>query len=167
MYDIDQGKAEVNENNMRKMATEITKVLSGLLDPNCNDEEPSIPQSVREIDEKMFDGLEDKIRALEAEEAARREERDVEDVEGNLKECDIPKLEALVDRFLPFNKPILVKPSNPTPPSALPSTTHRSLVMQMVQLTHPPMLWTIPSRPIKLMPSSKTLVDPLTWTMQT
>ena len=105
MYDIDQGKVEVNENNMRKMATEITKIISALLDPNCDDEEPSIPQSVREIDEKMFDGLEEKIRALEAEEAARREERDVEDVEGNLKECDIPKLEALVDRLLPFNKP--------------------------------------------------------------
>ena len=105
MYDIHQGKAEVNENKMRKMAKEITKILSGLLDPNCDDEEPSIPQSVREIDKEMFDGLEEKIRALEAEEAARREERDVEDVEGNLKECDIPKLEALVDRFLPFNKP--------------------------------------------------------------
>ena len=76
MYDIDQGKAEVNENNMRKMATEITKIISALLDPNCDDEEPSIPQSVREIDEKMFDGLEEKIRALEAEEARRKRVKD-------------------------------------------------------------------------------------------
>ena len=105
MYNIDQGKAEVNESNMRKMATEITKILSGLLDPNCGDEEPRIPQSVREIDEEMFDGLEEKIRTLEAEEAARRQEKDVDRVVGNLKDSDIPKLEALVNRLLPFDNP--------------------------------------------------------------